>query len=53
MSKTKYWEYVCDYCGQAIHYNSQAQATKDGWKTRGRADFCSTACWQQSKEHSL
>lgn len=52
MSKTRYWQYICDYCGQAVHYFSQLEAKNDGWKKRGKADYCSTLCWKQSYVHS-
>jgi hypothetical protein len=53
MSRVKYWQYVCNYCGEAAHYHTHEEALSAGWKTRGKADFCSVACWRQSKEHSL
>lgn len=52
MSKTKYWQYTCDYCGDTEHFHTHEAALNAGWKTRGKASFCSTACWKQSKEHS-
>lgn len=53
MSKVKYWQYICDYCGTVVHFHSREEMLNAGWKSRGKADFCSTACWRQSKEHSL
>lgn len=53
MSKVKYWCFTCDYCGQSDYHGDEQQAMEAGWKKRGKAHFCSTACWKQSKEHSL
>lgn len=53
MSKVKYWQYICDYCGGVEHFHTHEEALNAGWKSRARADFCSVACWKQSKEHSL
>lgn len=51
MSRLKIWQYVCDYCGNADYHHTHEIALNAGWKTRGKADFCSTACWAQSKQH--
>lgn len=53
MSKIKYWQYVCDFCGGAEHFHTEAEAKNSGWKKRGKADYCTKACWRQSKEHSI